>query len=246
MADRAATILKGAHLTEAGGTQVWLLPQLAVWLPAFRALVVADVHLGKAASFRALGVPVPGGTTDATLARLGALVDALEPGMLIVLGDLLHGPVAQHAAAVGALARWRARHAGVDVVLVRGNHDDRAGDPPPRCGVRALDAPFALGPLRLCHAPDDDDPARRAGPERAHVLCGHVHPVYRLRGRADALRLPAFWLRRTCTVLPAFGDFTGGWAVTPSPGESVVISDGERVHRVPSGRRDDAGAVAAA
>jgi DNA ligase-associated metallophosphoesterase len=245
MVDFAATNLTGAHPTDAGGTPAWLLPQRGVWLPAYRALVVADVHLGKAASFRALGVPVPGGTTDATLARLGALVDALAPAMLIVLGDLLHGPVAQRAAAVDALARWRARRAGVDVVLVRGNHDGRAGDPPPRCGVRALDAPFALGSLRLCHEPDDG-PARRADPQRAHVFCGHVHPVYRLRGRADALRLPAFWLRRACTVLPAFGDFTGGWAVTPLRGESVLISDGERLHRVPSGGRDDAGAGAAA
>jgi metallophosphoesterase superfamily enzyme len=35
-------------------------------------LLVADPHFGKAATFRALGVRVPRGTTEGTLARLAA------------------------------------------------------------------------------------------------------------------------------------------------------------------------------
>lgn len=48
-----------------GGTRWQALPQrVAFWL-ARRWLVVADAHFGKAAVFRARGVPVPRGTTQA-------------------------------------------------------------------------------------------------------------------------------------------------------------------------------------
>jgi DNA ligase-associated metallophosphoesterase len=169
--------LDGAFPVTLSGVAACLLPQRAVWLPQRRALLVADVHLGKAASFRALGVPVPGGTTAATLARLDTLVQSLAPDLLVVLGDLLHGPAAQRAAAVRALARWRATHARVDMVLVRGNHDDRAGDPPPECGIRALDAPWPIGPLALCHAPDDLVASRPCIAVRAGVR-RHVNPKH--------------------------------------------------------------------
>jgi DNA ligase-associated metallophosphoesterase len=209
----------------AQGHALTLLPQGAVWLEADRTLLVADVHLGKAASFRALGVPVPEGTTAATLARLSALVEALRPAALVVLGDLLHGPAAHAAGVVDALAAWRRRFAGVRMVLVRGNHDDRAGDPPPRCGFEVADEPFALAGLALCHAP-------RALAGR-FVLAGHLHPARRLSTRVDALRLPCFWLRPAFGVLPAFGEFTGGWAIREAPGDRVFVTDGERVHPLP-------------
>ena len=52
---------------EVGGAALHLLPQKAAWWPAERTLLVADAHIGKAVSFRRLGVPVPPGTTSETL-----------------------------------------------------------------------------------------------------------------------------------------------------------------------------------
>ena len=43
------------------GERLQLRSERAVHLPAHGALLVADVHVGKAQSFRRLGVPVPGG-----------------------------------------------------------------------------------------------------------------------------------------------------------------------------------------
>ena len=48
---------------EAGGVTLELLPQKAAWWAAERTLLIADAHIGKAVSFRRLGVPVPPGTT---------------------------------------------------------------------------------------------------------------------------------------------------------------------------------------
>ncbi|HEX6019288.1 MAG TPA: DEAD/DEAH box helicase, partial [Burkholderiaceae bacterium] len=75
---------------EVGGASLVLLAERAAYLPAQRALLVADVHVGKAASFRGLGVPVPGGTTGGTLARLSTALAASGATRLIVLGDFVH------------------------------------------------------------------------------------------------------------------------------------------------------------
>jgi DNA ligase-associated metallophosphoesterase len=242
----------GAARLLAGETQVLLLPQRAAWLPVQRALLVADVHLGKAAAFRALGVPVPEATTAATLARLDALVDSMRPLALCVLGDLLHSPAAQAPTVIDALAAWRARHGNLRVVLVRGNHDDRAGDPPAHCRIEVVEEPWRFAGLELRHEPDPNLLTERLvtgiAPEGeiaepVHSISGHLHPVIRLRGRADALRLPCFWTRGRCTVLPAFGEFTGGWPISPAAGDRVFVTDGERVCEVPRVARRGRGAT---
>ena len=214
----------GAHGVAVAGRDMMLLAQRGVFLPAERALLVADVHLGKAATFRSLGVPVPAGTTAATLARLSAMIDMLAPQALYVLGDLLHGPAAQAAPVVELLAQWRAMHAAVRVVLVRGNHDDRAGDPPPACGIEVVDEPNRLGELMLCHRPIE-----HAG---SYVLAGHLHPAFRVSGRADSVRLPCFWMRPGYGVLPAFGDFTGGASIDRALEDRVFVTDEQQVHPV--------------
>ena len=47
------------------GEELWLLPEKALYWPAQQALLIADVHFGKAAAYRSLGQPVPQGTTAA-------------------------------------------------------------------------------------------------------------------------------------------------------------------------------------
>ncbi|MCD8537321.1 MAG: hypothetical protein LRY56_07470 [Burkholderiaceae bacterium] len=75
------------RLVEFAGQQMLLLPSGAVYSAAHRALWVADVHLGKAASYRRMGQPVPQGTTSATLSRLTADLENHRVDHLIVLGD---------------------------------------------------------------------------------------------------------------------------------------------------------------
>jgi DNA ligase-associated metallophosphoesterase len=138
---------------EWGGEAIELRPERAALLCTHRTLLVADVHLGKARAFRQQGVPVPGGTTQETLARLDALVRATAAERVVFLGDLLHSRHAQGSAALAEFARWRAAHAQLALTLVRGNHDAHAGDPPATLGIQAVDEPFPLGTLALCHHP---------------------------------------------------------------------------------------------
>jgi DNA ligase-associated metallophosphoesterase len=205
---------------EVGGRPLVLLPQKAALLPDSHTLLIADAHIGKAVSFRRLGVPVPRGTTSETLARLAELVARHAVRRIVFLGDFLHSARSHAPSTLGAVARWRADHAALELLLVRGNHDDRAGDPPPSLGFTVVDEPFADGGLALCH-----HPVPRAG---AYVLAGHLHPCVSLGGRAhDRLRLPCFHFGAHVGVLQAFGSFTGMHPVGIVPGDrAFVVADG--------------------
>jgi DNA ligase-associated metallophosphoesterase len=217
--------MNGALSVELAGEQVLLLPQKALYWPRENMLVVADIHFGKAASFRALGVPVPGGTTRENLDALDALL-ALHPARQVVfLGDFLHAKAAHAEATQTALHAWRLARPALRLVVVRGNHDLHAGDPSARLGLQMVDEPSMLAPFAFCHHPDLLAPG--------YLMAGHVHPVYRLRSGWETLRLPCFLAGEERIVLPAFGAFTGGHPILPAPGERVFVSSGDTVLEVP-------------
>jgi DNA ligase-associated metallophosphoesterase len=211
----------------AGGQPLSLLAERAAFVAVSRTLLVADAHIGKAVSFRAMGVPVPRGTTSETLAGLTALVASTGAQRIVFLGDFLHSARAHAAATAAAVAAWRQAHRALELVLVRGNHDDHAGDPPPHLGIRVVDEPFMQGGFALCH-----HPKRIAG---AYVLAGHLHPCVNLGGRAwDHLRLPCFWFDDDVGVLPAFGAFTGMHAIRASAGDRVFAIAENTVAALPT------------
>lgn len=197
----------GAHaITLPCGTTLWLLPQRAVWWPAARMAFVADVHFGKAATFRRAGQPVPHGTTADNLARLDEVLSVTGAEHLVFLGDFLHARSGAAAALWEQILPWRQRYALVQMTLVRGNHDLHAGDPPPSLHMTLVDEPWRPLPeaeVMACHHPQTEPGAT--------VLAGHWHPTVTLRGLArDSVRAFCFALNPGLLVLPAFGAFTGG------------------------------------
>ena len=215
-----------AYETTLCGERVSLHPERALHWPAGATVFVADVHLGKAAAFRAGGVPLPRGSTQADLARLSSIVARTAATRLVVLGDFLHARAGRVAALDASFKAWRSAHAGLQVVLVRGNHDDRAGDPPPDWGVDVVAEPHLLAPFLACHIP--------MTPPTGYALCGHVHPGVLLRGTADAERLPCFVLGPRRAILPAFGSFTGLATVAPAAGERLVAVAGNHLLPLPA------------
>lgn len=214
------------HLKVSIGAERWELGQRAAYWIERRWLVIADVHFGKAATFRARGVPVPHGTTDDNLRRIDALIDRLDPEAVIVLGDFFHAREAQSPGTLQALQAWRERRAGIDVVLVEGNHDRSAGALPASLRIECVAEPWQIGSFAFCHQPRFID--------GSSVLAGHLHPAVRLSGRADdGVRLPCYWLRRGLAVLPAFGDFTGGARIDREDGDRVIALADDRLFEVP-------------
>lgn len=216
----------GALALELAGELVWLLPEKALYWPREQMLVIADIHFGKAASFRSLGVPVPSGTTSANLAALDRLVAQYGARQILFLGDFLHAKAAHASSTMAAMQRWRALRPELALTLVRGNHDLHAGDPPLWMSIAMADEPMHTGPFAFCHHPD----LLASG----YLMAGHVHPVYRLRSGWESVLLPCFMADDRRIVLPAFGAFTGGHPVLPEPGERLFVTSGDVVTEVPA------------
>ncbi len=207
-----------------GDHQLELLAGRGVFRRSIRTLYVADLHIGKASAFARGGVPISGGVLEATtvdvLDRLSALVVQTGAERLVVLGDLLHAAGGRDPRTLELLARWRGTHGRLEVLLVRGNHDQAAGDPPASAGICCVDEPFDDRGLTLRHHPSAQAVAEPGG---GATLAGHVHPAVRVRGAGDSARVACFWLSNGQLVLPAFGSFTGTGEVRAGAGDRVFV-----------------------
>lgn len=216
--------LTGMPVDAAGESLLCLTQHALVW-PAQRTLFVADVHLGKAASFRAAGVPLPSGHSGHDLDRLSSLIDVHHAKRLVILGDLVHTQTSYTAALDRKFRDFRSRHGDVNMLLVRGNHDLHAGDAPASWGLQVVAEPFAVGPFACCHEP-------HAAAGMGYELAGHLHPAVRLQTAREGVTLPCFWQHAQGMVLPAFGSLTGKYVVRLKMDESAVVVAGTQLHHI--------------
>ncbi|MEB3322817.1 MAG: ligase-associated DNA damage response endonuclease PdeM [Synechococcaceae cyanobacterium] len=190
--------MEGAAPFRWRGHPLELLAERAVWDPGPALLLVADLHLGKAETFQAHGIPLPSDGDAATLNRLLALAHRLQPRRVVVLGDLIHGRLGL-TAELRAKLRALPDLLGCDLELIGGNHERGSWLE----GLTALPA-RAVGPLWLSHEPQ--------GRPGLLNVCGHCHPVAVVGRGGDRLRLPCFAYDpvEERLLLPAFGELTGG------------------------------------
>ena len=203
-----------------GGHTFDALPDRALYWPAARTLIVADVHVGKADTFRALGVPVPAGITTKDLTRLTTLLGDTQAERLLILGDFLHAREAH--AANDELVIWRRQHQSLRIDLVLGNHDRKAGPTDATLGITEIRAPLIEAGLAFVH-----DPAEA---EDLPTLAGHIHPQAWLADfDGSGAKVPCFVVEQSLMVLPAFGSFTGGVRVAKRPHRRLYIAAAGRV-----------------
>lgn len=211
-------------ITVAGTTLTCLSQRMLFW-PEQRTLFVADVHLGKAASFRAAGVAMPTGHSGHDLDRIAALLVAYQATRLVILGDMVHAHTSYTVGLDRNFRAFRASFHDVEVILVRGNHDRHAGDAPAAWGLTIVSEPHVLGPFACCHEPG------RAG-HSGFELAGHLHPAIRLQTAREGVTLPCFWQHPDGIVLPAFGSLTGNFTLRLKPSERAFVIAGQQLHEI--------------
>ncbi len=170
----------------------------ALYWPAERALIVADLHLEKGTSGAARGRFLPPYDTRATLIKLAQAVDRFDAEAVIALGDSVHD--------VGAVNRMSGEDLDMlqmiqderEWIWVTGNHDPAIDH---RLGGASVDE-IRLGGLTLRHVP--------ATGRITHEVSAHLHPAAKLSIHGSTLRRPCFISNGLRLVLPAFGAFTGG------------------------------------
>lgn len=179
------------------------LPQGALYWPARRALLVADLHLEKASWFARLGQLLPPYDSVATLADLTALTAATDAREIWCLGDSFHDSAGCERLPERAIGLLRDLTSRVRWTWVTGNHDAAVAEHAvvDRCGGDVM-AEAEVDGLLLRHEADPDE----SRPE----LSGHFHPKLSvsLRGRRVARR--CFVASDRKLILPAFGALTGG------------------------------------
>ncbi|MBC7986774.1 MAG: ligase-associated DNA damage response endonuclease PdeM [Sphingomonadaceae bacterium] len=184
------------------GHDLVALPQAALFWPARRALLVADLHFEKASWFAGRGQMLPPYDSIATLADLGALVAATDARELWCLGDSFHDAAGCERLPERARVMLTALTGSLRWVWITGNHDAEMID---HCGGE-LCVEAEVDGIILRHEADPREPR----PE----LSGHFHPRLSVRLRGRKVRRRCFVATRTKLILPAFGALTGGLDAT--------------------------------
>ncbi|MGZ3833642.1 MAG: ligase-associated DNA damage response endonuclease PdeM, partial [Mucilaginibacter sp.] len=192
-----------------------LIPQKAIYWKQQKALVAADVHLGKVGHFRKAGIAVPRDMEQSDLATLSDLIFEYKPEKLIFLGDLFHSDM---NADWEWFRFWRQQHAKLEIILIRGNHDIIHDSHYLQLNV-ALHDQLHIGPFLMLHHPLDNATLQEA---ETYVFCGHIHPGISLKGRGrQSLTIPCFAFGAKQVVLPSFGRFTGRVAIRQQKADRI-------------------------
>lgn len=174
------------------------LPQGALFWPARRALIVADLHLEKASWFARRGQMLPPYDSLATLTDLTALAAATGTEEVWCLGDSFHDRQGCDRLPEAARDMLLALTRRTRWTWIVGNHDPAFADP---CGGRLVDEAEVDG-LILRHEARADEPR----PE----LSDHFHPKLRISRRGRQVSRRCFVASDRKLILPAFGSLTGG------------------------------------
>lgn len=206
------------------GEQLELLAQKALYLPQYRALLLADVHFGKINHFRKAGIAVPLKANEKNTEGMIELLQKTAPDRVIFLGDLFHSHYNEEWEVIGQLTR---HFKSTVFELILGNHDILSEYQYQRQGFQ-LHRQLTLGSLLLTHQELD------TVPQGFYNLSGHVHPGIRLRGKGrQSVVLPCFCFGKQKGLLPAFGAFTGLASLKPKKDDQIfAIVPGEKVLRL--------------
>lgn len=200
------------------GQTLHLHPLRGVYWEEARTLLLADLHLGKAAHFRRAGIAVPAAVSTTDFERLHQLLATFRPARVLLLGDLFHSRYNQ---VWEQFVNFTTTHAAVSFELVPGNHDILSRQQYEQARLELHPPELLEGPFRFSHHPWL---AAEAPATPGYNLAGHVHPCVRLRGSGgQQLRLPCFYFGRHGGILPAFGAFTGCADVEVRAGDRVYV-----------------------
>lgn len=157
------------------------------------ALLIADLHAGKAAHFRKNGIPITSDYLLQDLNLLEALIKKYHAAKVYFLGDLFHSfSNVEHQ----VVEDWM-KNMSVSFVLIEGNHDQYSHIPD-FCTVHNH---LKIKDIVLRHEMQTKD---------AFSIFGHLHPGIKIKGKGRLYTsLPAFYVNPKYIAMPAFGSLKG-------------------------------------
>lgn len=187
------------------GASFWLSPQRCIYWEEEKALILADLHLGKTGHFRKSGIAVPQTVFKEDMQRLLSLIQFFKPEKMIVVGDMFHSEANSE---LNLFSRWRKGIARMPIALVKGNHDILSDAWYNENGITVHHDRLNIGAFSFQHDHIPVEPGEQPGD--TYVFSGHIHPGVVVKGGArQQLCFPCFHFTKAYCTLPAFGRFTG-------------------------------------
>ncbi|WP_026837220.1 ligase-associated DNA damage response endonuclease PdeM [Gillisia sp. JM1] len=172
-------------------------------------LLISDVHLGKISHFRKYGSAVPQAAISENFRKMDQVVEFFSPRSIVFMGDLFHSSLNMEW---DLFTQWM-ETIEIPVILVAGNHDIISELKYEALGVKIY-SEMILGKFLLTHHPEER--------EGFFNICGHLHPGFKLRGNGrQTLQLRCFYQNKEQLILPAFGEFTGNFWISPNEGDRI-------------------------
>ncbi len=230
----------------------------SLFLRDARTLVISDPHIGYEASMRAEGVAIPDFQMDEIMSNLERTLEHFSPQTLVINGDIKHEfgrNLGQEWDEVMRLVQLT-NDKGVELKLVRGNHDNFLKTIIGRMDIELADY-YLIGKILITHGhkkiePADIDNSDGGSPEGRMRIFGHEHPVLRLRDEIGArITMPCFLYDESnkFIILPAFSPLASGTNVI-APTRNFMIEElrsmdisGARIFAIGEGELFDFGLV---
>lgn len=198
---------------EIAGEELSLLPERAIYWKKEKALILSDLHLGKAGHFRKHGIPVSRKIHLSDLKILESLIRKYSPKQILLLGDLFHSFENNEWQ---DFLTFLDVFDSIDFTLVEGNHDILSEYPSTLRTIPRLE----MGPFSFTHDMEASE---------LYNISGHIHPGVIIRGKGrQSITMPCFYFSSGFGVLPAFGQFTGIKKIKPKEDDRVYgIAEGK-------------------
>jgi len=194
-----------------------LHPSGAVFWESKKIIIISDVHLGKVTHFRKHGIAIPQSAVSENFRKITDVLEYFEPEKIIFLGDLFHSAKNSEW---DLFEEWISNH-NQETYLVAGNHDIIDQKHYYEIGILVVDF-LEIDGFFFTHHPTEQ--------EDFFNFAGHIHPGITLRGLGmQSLRLRCFFQKANQMILPAFGEFTGKFILTPEIGNHVFAIAGDEV-----------------
>lgn len=189
-------------------------------------LVLSDVHLGKAESFQAAGIPLPSGDHLEEFKRLEKLLQSFLIKQVYILGDLIHQKDSWSATLLKDMGAFFRKHEDTQWHLLIGNHEKGSREFLESLHLQLHEEDVELGPFVFTHG-------HKQGKNSLFEIRGHLHPRIYLQQGPLKLNLPCFWLEKDRLTLPSFGILTGGYKIGPKRSDRVFAVGENEVFEVP-------------
>ena len=199
-------------------TETFILTnQRALYWDKEKALVLSDLHVGKAATFRKHGIPISKAVLEDDLERLKQLILHFKAEKLIIVGDLFH---AEHNSDIDYFEDWLASFEDLKVELILGNHDKLQPELYTRMHLGVFHPKKDTDNLSFIH----DALAKNT---KQFTVSGHTHPGVLIKGKAkQRYKLPCYQITEQQLILPAFSLFTGlNVANAPKNCKQIAFTD---------------------